>query len=110
MIPSLKNHGNFKVCNLMTPCTFFILKVQVHVEDNPARIFKATEVGTNITFVSNVIFVLELTILVRYIHTSYLYFKIEVPQYCNMPTGSYAGWVMFLRKEIQLKVIRDLKN
>ena len=56
MIPSLKNHGNFKVCNLMTPCTFFILKVQVHVEDDPARIFKATEVGT-ITQVINVIFV-----------------------------------------------------
>ena len=52
MIPSLKNHGNFKVCNLMTPCTFFILKVQVHVEDDPARIFKATEVGTNITLMS----------------------------------------------------------
>ena len=54
MIPSLKNHGNFKVCNLMTPCTHFkfILKVQVHVEDDPARIFKATEVGTNITLMS----------------------------------------------------------
>ena len=36
---------------------FSILKVQVHVEDDPARIFKATEVGTNITFVINVIFV-----------------------------------------------------
>ena len=36
---------------------FFHLKVQVHVEDDPARIFKATEVGTNITFVINVIFV-----------------------------------------------------
>ena len=39
----------------MTP-HFFILKVQVHVEDDPARIFKATEVGT-ITQVINVIFV-----------------------------------------------------
>ena len=38
----------------MTP-HFFILKVQVHVEDDPARIFKATEVGTNITQVINVI-------------------------------------------------------
>ena len=47
MIPSLKNHGNFEVFNLMTPCTFFTLKVQVHVEDDPARIFKGTEVGTN---------------------------------------------------------------
>lgn len=56
MIPSLKNHGNFKVFNLMTP-HFFILKVQVHVEDDPARIFKATEVGTNITQVINAIFV-----------------------------------------------------
>ena len=55
IIPSLKNHGNFKVFNLMTP-HFFILKVQVHVEDDPARIFKATEVGT-ITQVINVIFV-----------------------------------------------------
>ena len=38
----------------MTPCTHFkfILKVQVHVEDDPARIFKATEVGTNITLMS----------------------------------------------------------